>query len=322
MKRREFIAAFSSAAVALPFVAWAQQKVFRIGVFSAGGEPIPEVWAVFVDALRELGWIEGKTVIFERRLAHNQLDRVPDLANDLVGLNLDLIVTIGSIAPLAAKRATSTIPILMTAAGDPLGMGLVTNLARPGGNLTGFSLMAADIGGKRLELLAETIPSLPRVAVLWNAANPYATTVFKQTQVAGQTLGIEIQPLGVRGPDDFRPALEEGLRSSALIVVEDPLTADFRGLIADFATVHRLPSIYGIREFVEAGGLMSYGTNLSDLYRRAAGYVDKILRGAKPGDLPVEQPTKFDLIINLKAAKTVGVQIPVTMLARATEVIE
>jgi putative ABC transport system substrate-binding protein len=321
VRRREFIATLGGAAV-WPLVARAQQKIFRIGVFSAGGEPIAEVWAVFVEALRELGWIEGKTIVFERRLAFNKLDRVPDLANELVGLNVDLIVSIGSLAPFAAKQATSTIPILMTAAGDPLGMGLVTNLARPGGNLTGFSLMAADIGGKRLELLVETIPGLSRVAVLWNAANPYATAVFKQTQVAGQALGVEIQPLGVRGPDDFRVALEQGLRSSALTVVEDPLTADYRGQIADFATLHRLPSIYGIREFVEAGGLMSYGTNLSDLYRRAAGYVDKILRGAKPGDLPVEQPAKFDLIINLKAAKMIGVPIPVTILARANEVIE
>jgi putative ABC transport system substrate-binding protein len=323
MRRREFLGWLTGGVIALPFAAGAQGlKVFRVGVFSAGGEPIPEVWAIFVEALRELGWIEGKTIIFERRLAYNRLDRVPDMANELVGLNVDLIVTIGSLAPLAAKKATSTIPILMTAAGDPLGMGLVANLARPGGNMTGFSLMAADIGGKRLELLAETLPGLSRVAVLWNATNPYATAVFKQTQAAGQTLGIEIQPLGVRGPDDFPAALEDGLRSSALIVVEDPLTADYRGQIADFATRHRLPSIYGVREFVEVGGLMSYGTDLSDLYRRAARYVDKILRGAKPGDLPVEQPTKFDLFINLKAAKTIGVQIPVTMLTRANEVLE
>jgi len=212
----------------------------------------------------------------------------------------------------------------MTSAGDPLGSGLVASLARPGGNVTGMSLMVPDLGAKRLELLKELLPRLSRVAVLWNAANPYSALVYKETQAGGRTLGIDVQSLDVRGPDDFDGAFEAArrLRLDALITVEDPLTASYRKRIADFAVGQQLPSLHGIREFVAAGGLISYGANLADLSRRAAYYVDKIFKGAKPADLPVQQPTKFEMVINLTTAKVLGLPIPSTLIARADEVIE
>jgi putative tryptophan/tyrosine transport system substrate-binding protein len=239
-------------------------------------------------------------------------------------LAVDLIAAAGTLAPLAAKLATPTIPIVMTAAGDPLGSGLVASLARPGGNITGMSLMAPDLGGKRLELLKEVLPRLSRVAVLWNAANPYSALVFKETQAGGQTLGIEVQSLEVRDPDDFDATFEVARRQlpEALITIEDPLTVGYRKRIADFAIGQQLPSLHGVREFAAAGGLMSYGASLADLFWRAAGYVDKVLRGAKPSDLPVQQPSKFELVINLKTAKALGLEVPPTLLARADEVIE
>jgi putative tryptophan/tyrosine transport system substrate-binding protein len=247
------------------------------------------------------------------------------LAEELVRLNVDLIVGIGTLAPLAAKRATSTIPIVMGAAGDPVGSGLVASLARPGGNVTGMSLMAPDLGGKRLELLKELLPRLARVAVLWNAANPYTANLFKETQTAGRTLAIEVQSLEVRNPEDLDGAFAaiRQQHPDALVSVEDPYTGSYRKRITDFAIAARLPSLYGLREDVDAGGgLVSYGANLAELYRRAAGYVDKILKGAKPADLPVQQPTTFELVINLKTARLLGLEIPPTLLARADEVIE
>jgi putative ABC transport system substrate-binding protein len=281
-------------------------------------------WLVFANRLRELGWVEGNNVVFEYRYAENQLDRLPELAADLVRRDVNLIVGIGTLAPLAAKRATATIPIVMAAAGDPLGSGLVASLARPGGNVTGMSLMAPDLGGKRLELLKEVLRQLARVAVLWNAANPYSALVFKETQAAGWTLGIEVQSLEVRVPDDFDGAFEVARRQrpDALITVEDPLTVNDRQRVADFTAEQQLPSLHGLREFAAAGGLMSYGASLADLFWRAAGYVDKVLRGAKPADLPVQQPSKFELVINLKTAKALGLEVPPTVLARADEVIE
>jgi len=274
--------------------------------------------------LRELGWIDGKNVAFERRFAENRLERLPELAAELVRLNVDVIVATGTLGPLAAKRATSTIPIVMTAAGDPLGSGLVASLARPGGNVTGMSLMVPDLGGKRLELLKELLPRLARVAVLWNAANPYPAIVFKETQAAGRTLGIEVQSLEARSLDDFDGAFEAAIkqRPDALITVEDPLTVTYQKRIADFAVANQLPSLQGFSEDVKAGALISYGANAADLIRRAAGYVDKILKGANPADLPVQQPAKFDLVINRKTAKALGLEVPPTLLARADEVIE
>ena len=326
MKRRTFIAALGGAA-AWPVVARAQQaaKTYKIGVLSAGIDPIHSpILAPFIAALGRLGWIEGKNFVYEIRFANNQLDRLPNLAAELVRLNVDLIITLGTLAPLAAKKATPTIPIVMIAAGDPLGSGLVTNLARPGGNITGLSLMSPDLGGKRLELLKEVLPSVSRVAVLWNRLNPYSASSFNEAQSAGQKLRVEIQSFGVKGPDELDEALDAiGSRHpDALITIEDPLTVDLRQKIVDVVTIHRVRAIYGLREFVDSGGLIAYGASLSDLFRRSAGYVDKILKGALPGDLPVEQPTKFELVINLKAAKQIDLQIPVPIVARADEVIE
>jgi putative ABC transport system substrate-binding protein len=242
----------------------------------------------------------------------------------LVRLNVDIIMAAGTLGPLAAKRATSTIPVVMATAGDPVGSGLVTSLARPGGNVTGLSLMAPDLGGKRLELLKEVLPQVSRVGILWNAANPYSALVFNETESAAQMLGIQLQSIEVRSSDDFDSALTAATqhRAGALITVEDPLTVGHRKRIVDFAASNRLPAIYGLKEFVDAGGLISYGANLADLQRRAAGYVDKILKGAKPADLPVEQPTKFELVINLKTAEALGLTVPPSLLAIADEVIE
>ena len=280
--------------------------------------------SAFFDGLREWGWVEGKTVVFENRNAEDQLERLPELAADLIRLKVDVIVAAGTLAPLAAKQATATIPIVMTTAGDPLGNGLVASLARPGGNVTGMSLMVPDLGAKRLELLKELLPRLSRVAVLWNAANPYSALVYKETQAGGRTLGIDVQSLDVRGPDDFDGTFEAArrLRPDALITVEDPLTASYRKHIADFAAGQQLPSLHGIREFVAAGGLISYGANLADLSRRAAYYVDKIFKGAKPADLPVQQPTKFEMVVNLKTAKALGPTVPESILVRTDKVIE
>ena len=277
----------------------------------------------FPGSFAGLGLIEGENITFERRYADDRLDHLPELAAELVRLNVDVIVAVGTLAPLAAKRATTTIPIVLVSAGDPLGSGLVTSLARPGGNITGLSLMAPDLGGKRLELLKEALPSISRVGILWNAANPYSALVFKETESAATKVGIELHSIEVRSPTDIDtnlPAAKE--RLEALIVVEDPLTFGQRKRIADFVVSNRLPSIYGLREYVGVGGLMSYGTSNAALYRVAAGYVEKILKGAKPADLPVMQPTKFELVINLKTAKALGLEIPPTLLARADEVIE
>jgi len=324
MRRRELIFLMVGVTAAWPLAASAQQarKVFRLGSLNAGA-PIPEITGLG-DALRELGWIEGKNIVWERRCGENRLERLPELAAELVRLKVDVITAAGTLAPLAAKQATATIPIVMTAAGDPVGSGLVSSLARPGANVTGVSLMVPELGGKRLELLKDLLPRMSRVAVLWNAANPYPAAVFKETERAAQTLGIEVQSLEVQGPDDFGSAFEAAKRQppDALITVEDPLTMNFRSQIIDFAATYRLPAIYGLRLFVDAGGLMAYGASLSDLARRAAEYVDKILKGAQPGDLPVEQPTKFELLINLRTANALDLEIPPMILARANEVIE
>jgi putative ABC transport system substrate-binding protein len=324
--RRKFLATLGGGAVAWPLAARAQQtgKTHTIGLLSPASRSPSDLPALFDAPLAELGWIEGKNLLVERRYAENRPERLPELAAELVRLNVDVIVAAGTLGPLAAKQATSTIPIVMTASGDPLGSGLVASLARPGGNVTGMSLMAPDLGGKRLELLKELLPRLARVAVLWNAANPYPAIVFRETQAAGRTLGIEVQSLEVRGPDDFDGAFEAARkqRPDALITVEDPLTFTYQKRIADFAVADQLLSLHGLRGDVVAGGLMSYGANIADLFRRAAGYVDKILKGAKPADLPVEQPTRFELVINLKTARALGLTIPPTLLARADEVIE
>jgi len=325
MIRREFITLLGGAA-AWPLAARAQQagKVYRIGVFTQGAPLMSKTWSIFIDGLNELGWTEGKNIAFEPRYAENDLARLPELAAELVRLNVDVILAFGTLAPLAAKRASATIPIVLANAGDPLRSGLVVSLAQPGGNVTGMSLMAPDLGGKRLELLKELLPRLSRVAVIWNAANPYSALVFEETRGAAKTLAIELQSLEVRGPDDLGVVLDSAgrKRADALVTVEDPLTFNHRKQIADSCAKNRLPAIYGLREYADAGGLMAYGASQDDLLRRAVGYVNKILKGVKPADLPVQQPTKFELIINLKTAKALGLEIPPTLLARADEVIE
>jgi putative ABC transport system substrate-binding protein len=323
MQRRQFVTLLGGAVIWLS-VAHAQQpeRIRRIGYLSPG-QPTP-VDPLIIEDLRQLGWIEGKNVSFEIRYADNDADRLAQVAGELVRLNVDVIVARGTLGPLAAKRATTTIPIVMVSSGDPLVGGLVASLARPGGNITGMSFMAPDLGGKRLEILKEILPPLSHVAVLWNAANPYAAGVFRETESAAGKLGVEVHSVEVRTLSDFGGALEAALRQhpGALIAVEDPLTMNYRSQIAEFAARNRLPSIYGLREYVDAGGLISYGASFTDQVRRAAGYVDKILKGAKPADLPIEQPTKFQLIINLKTAKALGITVPNSLLTRADELIE
>jgi ABC-type uncharacterized transport system substrate-binding protein len=326
MNRRKFIT-LGSAAAAWPLAARAQQagKLPTIG-FLVPGTPLTESQrvAAFVQRLRELGWIEGRTVTIEVRWAEGSNDRVAEIAVELVRIKVDVIVTTGTPAALAAKQATSAIPIVFAAAADPVGTGLVASLARPGGNITGLSLQQADLAGKRLELLREVIPALRRLAILANVGNPNAVPEMGEVRAAARTLGLEVTVFEIRRAEDIAPAFEVLIkdRSEALYVVGDPLLTTNRLRINTFALAARLPTMFTQRQYVEAAGLMSYGPNFPDLSRRAADYVDKILRGAKPADLPVEQPTKFDLVINLVAAKALGLTVPPTLLARADEVIE
>jgi len=273
--------------------------------------------------LGKLGYTEGQNIAVQSRWAEGRQEQLADFAAELVRLKVNVIVTSGTPASLAAKRATTTIPIVMVGVGDPVGSGLVASLARPGGNITGLTLLATKLGGKRLELLREVVPRLRRVAVFWNPANLSVALLLRETEVGARALGVQLLSLEVRGPEDFEAAFAAAIRgrADALIALEDPLTVVHRGRIIDFATKNRLPATCGLKEFAQAGGLMSYGASLPDLYRRAATYVDKILKGAKPADLPVEQPTKFELVINLKTAKALGLTIPQSILLRADQVI-
>jgi len=324
MDRRTFIATVAGGFLAEPFAVVAKQPTImrRVGLLSAGSV-VPALRAAFIESLANLGWIEGKNVIVEWRFAENKLERLPELAAELIRVRPDVIVAGGTLAPLALHRATATIPIVMASAGAPVESGLVTSLARPGGNITGLSSNSLELAGKRLQLLKEILPAVSSVAVVWNAANPYPAVVLQQTKEAAPALGIEILSFEVRGPADVAGALESVMRQrpNALIIVEDPLTINERDYIVEFTARNRLPAMYGVREFVVAGGLVAYGANLADLLRRSAGYVDKILRGAKPGDLPIQLPTTFELAINLKTAKALGLTIPPSVLLRA-EVIQ
>jgi putative tryptophan/tyrosine transport system substrate-binding protein len=327
VKRREFITLLGGAAAGWPLAARAQQagKLPTIG-YSGGGTSLTESQrvAAFVQRLRELGWTEGRNVAIEYRWPEGRNDRVAEIAVELVRIKVDVIVTTGTPAALAAKQATSVIPVVITTVADPVGSGLVASLARPGGNITGLSIQQADLAGKRLELLREVIPALRRLAILANVGNPNAVPEMGEVRAAARTLGLEVAVFEIRRTEDIAPAFEALIkdRSEALYVVGDPLLTTNRIRINTLALGARLPTSYANREFVEVGGLMSYGVNLPDLFRRAAEYADKILRGAKPADLPVEQPNKFDLVINLVAAKALGLTVPPALLTRADEVIE
>jgi putative ABC transport system substrate-binding protein len=326
MKRRDFMARLGGAAIAWPLAARAQRagKVPTIGFLGPSTPSVSSHWAAaFVQRLHELGWIEGRTIAIEYGWAEGRTERAAEIAAEFVRRKVDVIVTSGTSTVLAAKQATSVIPIVFAATGDPVGTGLVTSLARPGGNVTGLSNQIPDLVGKRLELLREVVPGLGRLALLANVGNPLVILEIDQIQTAARTIALEVIPLEIRRGEDIVPAFEAFKdRAEALYVVIDPLTNTHRGRINTLALAERLPTMHAIREGVEAGGLMSYGPNIPDLFRRAGDYVDKILRGAKPGDIPVEQPTKFDLVINLTTAKVLGLTVPDKLIARADEVIE
>ncbi len=324
MKRRDFIAGLAGAA-AWPLMARGQQpaKLPTIGYFGTVAASAWGPWTTaFAQRLRELGWIEGRTVAIHYRWAEGRAERLAEIAAEFVRLKVDVIVTGGN-AAVAAKQASSVIPIVFALMDDPLSMGLVASLARPGGNVTGLSMQQTELAGKRLELLREVVPGLRRLAILANIGTPATVLEMREVQAAASTLGLEVATLETRRAEDIAPAFEalKG-RAEALYVVGDALLITLRVRINTFALAARLPTIYNFREYVEAGGLMSYGPNLPDLFRRAANYVDEILRGAKPEDMPVEQPTKFDLVINLTTAKALGLTIPELFLLRADEVIE
>ena len=302
-------------------------KVYRIGYLGTSPPNTPEnarILEAFRQGLRERGWVEGHNTIIEWRYSEGRAERFPDLAAELVRLKVDLIVTVAAPAARAAKQATTSIPIVAIAVSDPVGQGLVASLARPGGNVTGLATLFPELAAKRLELLKEALPGVSRVAVLWNAANPGNVIIWEGVKVAARTLGVTLQSREVRGPDDFKGAFATMTRErpDALMTLDDPLFFRYRTSIVDFAAKKRLPAMYPFREYVEAGGLIAYSVNLSELFRRAAEYVDKILKGAKPGDLPIEQPTRFELVINAKTAKALGLTIPSSLLLRADHVIE
>src|SRR5215471_17985735 len=327
MKRRAFIAGIGGAA-AWPIVARAQQQSRKahIGALLPGAPASysPRTNAL-LEGLRDLGYEEGKTVTIEWKWWNDQAERLPELAAELVSLDLKAIVTAGTPAAKALKSATRSIPIIMAVIGDPVAAGLVDSLAHPGGNVTGFSILASDLSGKRLELLKEVVPRLFSVGVILNPANPQPKIELIEIEAAARALEIQIRPIQISAESSLQNSFESISKDhsvQAVIVLTDALLYNNRKQIASLAAANRLPTIYFFREFVADGGLMSYGPSDIDLFRRAASYVDKVLRGAKPGDLPIEQPTKFELVINQGAARTTGLDLPATLLARADEVIE
>ncbi len=313
--------------LAFAVIAEAQQpaRIPRIGILVAASASfnLPRVEA-FRQRLRELGYVEGKNIVIEYRYAEGKLDRLPDLVAELVQLKVDVIVTAGGTATLAAKKAGVTMPIVFGNVGDPVGTGIVSSLARPGGNITGLSMMAPDLDGKRLELLKEAFPKIARVAFLWVPVDSRGNLALTEMEAAAKALGLKLQSLEVRVLEDFDGAFARAKRdgAQALITFPSALVNTAQRQLLDFAAKNRLPAMYPYSEFVEAGGLMSYAPNIADLFRRAATFVDKILKGAKPADLAVEQPTKFEFVINLKAAKQIGLTIPPKVLAQADKVIK
>jgi len=313
---------FSALIVSSP--AQQPQKLSRVGWLAAGSPSgVAPLTNAFREGLRQLGYVEGKNIAIEYRYAEKKFDRLPDLAAEIVHLKVDVIVVASTPAIQALKQATATIPIVMVGPGDPVGLGLIASLARPGGNITGLSFLSTELTGKRLELLKETVPKLTRVAVLQTRGSGQELAV-KESEVAAQTLGIRVQSVQVQSSDDFENAFSTIIngRAGALLVLRSPLVRSHATRITDFVEKRRLPTMYDDRLFVEGGGLMSYGTNTLDFYRRAATYVDKILKGAKPADLPVEVPTSYEFVINLKTARSFNLEIPRDLLLVADEIIE
>jgi putative ABC transport system substrate-binding protein len=311
-------------ALGLPAEAQQPAKIHRAGLLTWAAPPPPSTPTPFEQGLRQLGYVEGQNIAIERRFANGQMDRLPELATDLARLPLDVILTQSFPAALAAKQATTTIPIVVMGAGDPVATGLVASFARPGGNITGVSALETELSGKRLEMLKETFPKLARVAVLWNAADFGMTLKFGELERAAQALRVAVQALAVREPKDFDGAFSEIMRKrpDALFVITDPMTTVNRKRLFELATKNRMPAMYENSSYVDDGGLMSYGPSQSEQLQRALYHVDRILKGAKPAELPIEQPTKFELIVNLKTAKQIGMTIPPDVLARADRVIK
>ena len=312
--------------VAAPPAANAQQagKVPRLGILSPGSPGPSPLLEAFRQGLRELGYVEARNIVIEWRFAEGRSDRLPDMAAELVRLKVDVIFAMNTPAGQAAKNATGMIPIVMTRVSDPVRIGLVASLAQPGGNVTGLTTISDELSGKRLELLKEALPPASRVALLWNSANTGHAITVNEMEAAAPQLGMQLKILGVRWPKEFQNAFTVATKwgASALMVIDDLMIASHQAQILDLAAKNKLPVISQFREFAEAGGLMAYGPNNDEMFRRAAVYVDKILKGAKPADLPVEQPTKFELVINLKTAKALGLTIPQSILVRADQVIQ
>jgi putative ABC transport system substrate-binding protein len=325
MRRREFITMLGGAA-AWPLAARAQQpsKTPTIGFLGSATSSLSSEWvAAFVKRLREHGWIEGRNVAIEYRWAEGRSERAAEIAAEFVRMKVDVIVTHSTPSVIATKQATSTIPIVFGSAGDPVGTGLVESLVRPGGNVTGLSIQAAETTGKRIELLREALHSLSRLAIMGNGDNRAVVSEMRETEAAARTLGVEATTFEIRRSEDIAPSFEKLKgRFDALLIPAEPLAFTSRKRIGSFALAGHLPTMFGSSEYVDAGGLMSYGPNFPDLYRRAADLVDKILRGERPADMPVEQPTKFDLVVNVTTAEALGLALPTTFLARADEVIE
>ena len=323
--RRAFITLLSCAAASWPLAAHAQRsKPALMGLLGSGTAAAQSEWtAAFIQRLRELGWSEGRNLTIEYRWAEGRSERFAEIAAEFVRLKVDVIVTHNTLPPLAAKQATSVIPIVFATAGDPVATGIVESLARPGGNVTGLSSQHPDTAGKRLEILSEFVPGLRRLAVMFEPGNPFSAVEFDGVSTAARTLGLEVIPFEIRRAGEIAPAFESiRSRAQAIYVFPNPVLFVNRIRINILAAGARLPTMHSVREYVEAGGLLSYGPNWPQMWSRAAGMVDKILRGAKPGDIPVEQPTKFDLVINLTGTQALGLAVPRTLLGRADEVIE
>ncbi len=326
LKRRDFIAVLGCA-TALPLEAHSQQQA-RLPIIGVLSPATPPAWAPWVSAflqrLHERGWIEGRTAAIEYRWEEGRTERAAEMAAEFVRLKVDVILTSGTANVIAAKQATAVVPIVFVLAQDPVVSGFVASLARPGGNITGLSIQGPDVAGKRLELLREVVPGLSRLAIMGNIGLPEVALEMHELQTTAKMFGLEVAPVEIRRTEDIAPGFEMVLKggANALYVIGDPLTGTNRVRINIMALAARMPTMCNFREFVDAGGLISYGPNFPDQFRRAADYVDKILRGAKPADIPVEQPTKFDLVINTIVAKTLGLEVPPTLLARADEVIE